>query len=88
MIPRIVDGNIQLFGLNYTLKSFYFVKSTKDYFFIKKEGQKIKITRKYFKELMKDLISEDKILLEKINNDELKYEDLPQIIQSYNQNNN
>lgn len=88
MIPRIVDGKIQLFGLNFTRTNFYFLKSTKDYFFIKKGEQKIKITKKYFKELMKDLIGEYQSLLAKIDNDELKYDDLPEIISVYNQNNN
>ena len=87
MIPRIVDGEIQLFGLNFTKTSFYFVKSTKDYFFIKKGDQKIKITKKYFKELMKDLLGQDEALLARINNDELKYDDLPEIILSYNLHN-
>jgi hypothetical protein len=88
MIPRIIDGKIQLFGLKYTKSSFYFVNSTKDYFFVKKGTEKQKITKKYFKEIMKDLISDDQVLLDKINNDELTYDNLPQIIQTYNQNNN
>ena len=86
MIPRIVDGKIQLFGLKFTTTSFYVVRSTKDYFFIKKGDEKKKIMKKYFKEQMKDLISEDQVLLDKINSGELTYDNLPEIIQAYNQN--
>lgn len=88
MIPRIIDGEIQLFGLNFTKYNFYFLKSTKDYYFIKTGTAKMRISKKQFKEQMKDLIGKDKVLLNKINSGELTYDNLPEIIQSYNQNNN
>ena len=89
MIPRIVDGEIQLFGVQVIKKNiFYFFKSIKDNYFIKTRTAKINITKKQFKEQMKDLIGKDQVLLDKINSGELTYDDLPEIIQSYNQNNN
>jgi len=88
MIPRIVDGEIQLFGVQVIKNNFYFFKSIKDNYFIKTETVKINITKKQFKEQMKDLISKDQVLLGKINSGELTYDNLPEIIYTYNQNSN
>ena len=82
MIPRIINGKVQLFDFKCRGCTFSFIKS--EHYFVKKDDHKLKVKKNKFKEQMKELIGDDSALMGKIDREELKYEDLEQIIFSYN----
>jgi len=86
MIPRIIDGRIQLFDLRYRTESYYFIHSNVERFFIKKDNKKLRIKEKTFKKQMKELVGDDEALMKKIDSEELKYNDLIEIVTIYNSN--
>lgn len=84
MIPRIANGSIQLFGNTYSGGYMNLIQS--ETYFIKKDYAKEKIKKKNFKEMMQRFVGDDKALIEKIDKGELKYDDLIEIITTYNNN--
>jgi hypothetical protein len=85
MIPRIVNGKLQLFTTVYSGGGVFNLGTTES-FFIKKGIEKIKIKKSKFKKQMETLIQDDQALLQKIENDELKYEDIIEIVKTYDSN--
>lgn len=83
MIPRIINGRIQLFYMT-RKNSPYFKKI--DYF-VKKDNQKIAIRKKTFKTQMSVLVKDNQALLDKIERGELKFNDIKEVILLYNGNN-
>jgi hypothetical protein len=55
-------------------------------FFIKKGTLKLRIKKSKFKKQMHTLIEDDGALMQKIENDQLKYEDSIDIVKTYNNN--
>jgi hypothetical protein len=84
MIPRVVNGKIQLFDNKFKWGAMNLFKS--EHFFIKKNRDKVRVKKKKFKELMQIYVGDDKPLMEKIEKNELQYEDLIEIITIYNNN--
>jgi hypothetical protein len=82
MIPRLINGKVQLFALTMDGTGL-FNSTTNTLFFIKKGEEKFQVTKSQFKRQMHDIIG-DPELLQRIDNNELKYIDLPQIISQYN----
>jgi len=82
MIPRIINGSIQLFDSKYRWGNFNLMLS--EHFFIKKGNQKLRIKKKDFKGLLMGLVWDDEALLNRITNGELKYDDLMEIVATYN----
>jgi hypothetical protein len=81
MIPRIVPGKLQLYSASWV--GFYsFTKS--DHFYVYDGIKDIRLIRRKFKEQMKELLFDDADLVEKIQREEVNYDDMPTIIQSYN----
>ncbi|MBV8251380.1 MAG: hypothetical protein JO154_02135 [Chitinophaga sp.] len=85
MLPRIIDGRIQLFELTFRRESLPMFKS--DRFYVKKGQEKFQLKKRKFKEQMRTLISEDAVLLNKIENEELTFDDIIDVILMYNKNN-
>jgi hypothetical protein len=85
MIPRIVNGKIQLFSTAVGGLGFMGLEK-KESFFIKKGSEKMRIKKGKFKKQMHSLIADDEALLNRIDSDELKYEDLIQIVVTYDMN--
>jgi hypothetical protein len=84
MIPRIINGKIQLFENKFKWGYFNAFKSEK--FFLKKGWNKERVKKKNFKDLMQRYVGDDKSLMEKIEKNELKYDDLVEIVTIYNNN--
>ncbi|RAJ77338.1 hypothetical protein CLV59_107105 [Chitinophaga dinghuensis] len=82
LIPRIVDGRIQLFELFFKWGPGHLAKS--DRYFVKKGEEKFQLKKKKFKEQMKSLINEDADLLKKVESGELTYDNLIDVILMYN----
>ncbi|MFX1706717.1 hypothetical protein PV783_22295 [Chitinophaga sp. CC14] len=82
LIPRVIDGRIQLFELKFNWGPMNLAKS--DRFFVKKGTEKFSIKRKKFKEQMRTLISENIDLLNKIESGELTFDDMIKVILMYN----
>jgi hypothetical protein len=82
MIPRIVNGRIQLFDSKY--KWGYANMFKIERFFIKVGGDKVQVKRKNFKQLMNTYLADDEDLITKIENEELQYDNLMEIIITYN----
>jgi hypothetical protein len=80
MVPRIINGTLQVFAFNIRQN---LLMSSK-YVFIKRDVSTSKISKKRFKEQMEHLIVDDEGLMAKINSGELGYKDLFQIVQLYN----
>jgi hypothetical protein len=85
MIPRIIDGKLQLFAVDYNGGGFLNLGSTES-FFIKKGPVKLRIKKSKFKKQMHTLVEDDEALIQKIENDQLKYDDLVDIVKTYNNN--
>jgi hypothetical protein len=83
MIPRIMNGKLQLFEVHYDGGGIFNMGSTVS-FFIKKGNLKLRIKNGKFKKQMHSLIEDDTVLMQKVDNDELKYEDLIDIVKTYN----
>lgn len=82
MLPRIINGKIQLFESKY--KWGYFNMFTSERFYIKAPGEKAQVKKKNFKQLMKRVLADDEDLVKKIDNNELQFDDLPEIVTKYN----
>ena len=83
MIPRIINGKLQLFAVNYNGGGFLGLGHSET-LCIKKGSEKLRLKKSKFKKQMHQLLDDDEALLQKIDNDELKYEDLIEIVKSYN----
>ena len=83
MIPRIINGRLQLFAVNYNGGGFLNLGHSET-LCIKKGSEKLRLKKGKFKKQMHKLLDDDEELLQKIDNDELKYEDLTEIVKSYN----
>lgn len=81
MIPRVVSGKIELYNAVYA--GFYSFK-TSDHFHLYDGIKNIRAIRRKFKEQMKELLSDDPEILQRIDREELTYDDLPTIIYNYN----
>jgi len=81
MIPRIVTGKLELYNAIYA--GFYSSKKS-DHFHLYNGIENIRVIRKKFKEQMRELISDDPEILQRIDREELTYDDLPTIIYNYN----
>jgi len=82
MIPRVINGKIQLFDNKFKWGYMNLFKS--EHYFLKKGWDKVRVKKKDFKELMQRFVGDDKSLMEKIENNELKYDDLIEIVTIYN----
>jgi hypothetical protein len=82
MIPRVINGRIQLFDNKFKWGYMNLFKS--EHYFLKKGWDKVRVKKKDFKELMQRFVGDDKSLMEKIENNELKYDDLIEIVTIYN----
>lgn len=81
MIPRIINGKIQLFDSKYRWGYANMFKLER--FFIKTGPDKVIVKRKNFKQVMKAYLADDEDLMTKIDNDELRYDDLIEIVKAY-----
>jgi len=85
MIPRIINGKIQLFEV--LIEGRYYLHfDGNENIYAKKGGVKMRIRKSKFKKQMHELLADDPSLLEKIDNDELKFENIKEIILAYNNN--
>jgi hypothetical protein len=82
MIPRVIKGTIELFEFRITNSSSTRTRSL--IFFTKKDEEKEKIIKPTFKRQMASLVGDDEALMERINKGELRYQDMPQIVELYN----
>jgi hypothetical protein len=82
MIPRVINGRIQLFDARY--KWGYFGAFNAGNYCVKKDNQKICIKKRKFREQIKSLIADADALIKRIDSGELGYDDLATIIQIYN----
>jgi len=81
MIPRLISGKLELYNAIYA--GFYsFNKS--DHFYLYDGIENIRVIRRKFKEQMKELISDDPEIIQRIEREKLTYDDLPAIIYNYN----
>lgn len=81
MLPRVVTGKLELYNAVF-LGYFAFEKS--DHFYIYKGQEKIRLVRRKFKEQVTELLSDDADIVQRIEREEVKYDDLPTIIYNYN----
>ncbi|HYF68741.1 MAG TPA: hypothetical protein VD884_11425 [Ohtaekwangia sp.] len=81
MVPRIVMGKLQLYSASW--RGFYSLRKS-DHFFIYDGIRKIRLIRKKFEEQMTELLAGDVDLVERIEREELNYDDMPSIILNYN----
>jgi hypothetical protein len=82
MMPRVVTGKLELYNAEFRG---YYAFSASDYYFIYDGKQKIRLIRRKFKEQMTQLLSDDADIIRRIENGEVKYDDMPTIIYNYNQ---
>lgn len=83
MIPRVLNGKIQLF--EYRLRTPGLFKDIEtERFFVKKGDVKMRLNRRKFKEQMLQLIGDKPEIMGKIDTEQLKYADLMDIIFQYN----
>jgi hypothetical protein len=81
MIPRIVNGYLQLFEYRFTGSALWL---SGDHFFIKDGRKKERIRRKTFIAQMNVFVGDNEALITDIENKMLTYDNLKQIILRYN----
>lgn len=79
----IIDGNVKLFRFNYISGGMNGVSYYQDYY-LEKEGAHILVYKMSFKNNMIDYFSDNEELINKIENKELKYSDLEEIVSVFN----
>ena len=79
----IIDGAVKLFMFNYVSQDMNGVSWGQDYY-LEKEGTHILVYKMRFKKSMNTCFSDNKDLVSRIENDELKYLDLEEIVSIYN----
>lgn len=83
MLPRVVDGKLQLFEFSFKGGPANLIK-TQHYYFVKDDMQNSKVTRKDFKKVMPYILFDCPQLVNKIKSGELRYSDFKEIIAEYN----
>jgi hypothetical protein len=83
MVPRIIDGPIQLFYFPYRRPGTVFVPKYEPYH-IKTADFRKRVSRKKFKEDMSQILRSYAVLLKYIVEDKFTYDDLPIIVQLAN----
>lgn len=83
MVPRILNGPIQLFYFPYGRPGTIIAPKYEPYH-IKASGYRKRVSRKKFKNEMAEILSSNTVLLKYIEEEKLKYDDLPIIVQLAN----
>jgi hypothetical protein len=81
MLPRVYTGKLELYNAIYT--GFYSINES-DHFYLYDGKTTISLKRAKFKKQMKEILSDDAEINQRIDRDELKYDDIPEIISAYN----
>lgn len=82
MIPRIVSGRLELYSAHWA--NYYSFKES-DHYYLFYGSQNIRLVRRKFKEQMKELLQDDADIIQRIDREEVTYDDMPTIIYNYNQ---
>jgi hypothetical protein len=83
MLPRIIDGKIQVYEYAFDGGPLNMIRM-EHYYFIKNRNSTTKVTRRNFKKVMLQIITDNTDLLSKVEKEALKFSDLKQIIITYN----
>lgn len=81
MIPRVVEGKLELY--NATYRNYYSFNDS-DHYYIYDGRENIRLVKRKFKEQMKELLKDDIDIIQRIDREEVTYEDMPTIIYNYN----
>ena len=83
LLPRLNNGQLQLFAFAFKAGPGNLI-TTQHYYFVKSEYSSERITKKNFKRVMSIILEADPELSAKINNGELGFKDMKEIILLYN----
>ena len=87
MVPRVINGRIQLFYFPHTVNAgFTIIRPRNEPFMIKTADWKDRIKYRRFKEDMREILGDSSLVYKQIEQDALKYEDLPVIVRLANMN--
>jgi hypothetical protein len=81
MIPRIVSGRLELYSGHWAN---YYSFNESDHYYVFTGSQNIRLIRRKFKEQMKELLQDDEDIIQRVDREEVTYDDMPTIIYNYN----
>jgi len=85
MVPRVINGPVQLFYFPHSTP-FAIIQPKNEPYLIKTANWKKRVSYRKFKRDMKEVLGESSLVYKQIDLETLKYEDIPMIVQLANMN--